>query len=436
MHRFYQNFVLFLFLASGHQLIGQSTLLTPVTTVVDKSKAGNKLPAIIDNSGNTRGAGFNSENIFVATRTGGNIIYYWEIAKPDADPKTMNTTIVSGGTFPVSDLTVLGKQVFMCNMVNTTGAVFKLYEWTTKETSPRVLLEFPAPAPNVRLGDAITVLGNPATEAQLIVSGWGTKNFYIWKMKGDEIPDKTPQVITLDSVTNVNFARITKVPQSDQYLASGPTMGMALLDKDFKVLEWIKPGVYFPSWPMYAQIIFFKGKRLLAYQHVKTSPIENFQYVMDISEDSTTLAAFKNIGKKNATDRIIYSVNLGNVSNGNASVSMDLLPIDAGQILSFNYSAGNGFLLQKFGGMASSVNEIDNDAFKMFPNPTSGIVQIDAKYVIKQILISDLNARIIKTIPINSKNGTIDVSNLENGVMLLSLETQQGVFTQKLLIQK
>lgn len=50
MHRFYQNFVLFLFLASGHQLIGQSTLLTPVTTVVDKSKAGNKLPAIIDNS--------------------------------------------------------------------------------------------------------------------------------------------------------------------------------------------------------------------------------------------------------------------------------------------------------------------------------------------------------------------------------------------------
>jgi hypothetical protein len=416
--------------------MGQSTLLNPVTTLVDKSKAGNKLPVIIDNSGNTRGAGFNNENIFVATRTGGNIIYYWEIAKPEAEPKTMNTTLVSGGTFPASDLTVVGKQVFMSNMVNATGAVFKIYEWSTKESSPRVLLEFPAPATNVRLGDAITVLGNPATEAQLIVSGWGTKNFYIWKIKGDEIPDKAPLVITLDSVTNVNFARITKVPQSDQYLASGPTMGMALLDKDFKVLDWIKPGVYFPSWPMYAHIIFFKGKRLLAYQHVKTSPIENFQYIMDISADSTTLAALRNIGKKTATERIIYSVNLGNVTNGNASVSMDLLPIDAGQFLSFNYSAGNGFLLQKFGDMASSVNEIDPNAFTMGPNPTSGLLQIDSKYVINQILISDLNARIIKRIPMNSKSGTIDLGNLENGVLLLSLETQTGVYTQKLLLQK
>ena len=118
MLKFYRLFILIAFLADNHRSAGQSTLLNPISTLVDKSKAGNKLPAIIDNAGNTRGAGLNSENIFVATRTGGNIIYYWDIAKPDVDPKTMNTAAVTGGTFPVSDLTVVGKQIFMSNMVN------------------------------------------------------------------------------------------------------------------------------------------------------------------------------------------------------------------------------------------------------------------------------------------------------------------------------
>ena len=56
MHRFYKMIVLVILAASGSPLISQSTLLNPISTLVDKSKAGNKLPAIIDNAGNTRGA--------------------------------------------------------------------------------------------------------------------------------------------------------------------------------------------------------------------------------------------------------------------------------------------------------------------------------------------------------------------------------------------
>lgn len=70
MLKFYKILVLLILLAGSRQLISQSTLLNPITTLIDKSKAGNKLPTIIDNAGNTRGAGFNGENIFVATRTG------------------------------------------------------------------------------------------------------------------------------------------------------------------------------------------------------------------------------------------------------------------------------------------------------------------------------------------------------------------------------
>jgi hypothetical protein len=220
------------------------------------------------------------------------------------------------------------------------------------------------------------------------------------------------------------------------FLASGPTMGMALLDKDFKVLEWVKPGVYFPSWPMYAQVFFYKGKRLLAYQHVKTAPIENFQYILDISADTTTLSAFKNIGKKTAVDRIIYSVSLGNISNGNASVSMDMLTNDAGNLLSFNYSAGNGFLLQKLGDVASNTKEYDLSAFKMYPNPAADFLSLEAESLIRQVVISDLNTRTIRRISLNNYKGTIDIGGLHQGMYLISIETDKGIFTQKLMIQK
>ena len=66
----------------------------------------------------------------------------------------------------------------------------------------------------------------------------------------------------------------------------------------------------------------------------------NFQYFMDISTDTSTLSAIKNIGKKPAVERLIHSLNIGNVSNGNASVSVDIFPNEAGHLLSFVYSAG------------------------------------------------------------------------------------------------
>lgn len=436
MLKFYKLLVLILLLAGSRQLISQSTLLNPITTLVDKSKASNKLPTIIDNAGNTRGAGFNGENIFVATRTGGNIIYYWDVTKPDIDPKTMDMTGVTGGLFAVSDLTVVGKRVFMSNMVNATGNIFKLYGWANKDAQPKVLLEFPAPATNVRLGDAISVIGDPSTDGLLVASGHGTKNFYIWKMKGDSIADKTPTIATLDSVVNVNFARITRVPQSDMFLASGPTMGMALLDKNFKVLEWVKPGVYFPSWPMYAQIFFYNGKRLLTYQHVKTSPVENFTYVMDISSDSTTLSALKNIGSKPAMDRIIHSLNLGNVSNGNASVSVDILPDAQGNLLTLSYSAGNGFILQKYGAKTSSAWDYDVSSFNMYPNPASGLLTIQSEHIIKTVTIFDINARIVSTIFVDNNDAAIEVSTFENGLYFVSLATESGLFSKKLIIQK
>jgi hypothetical protein len=187
---------------------------------------------------------------------------------------------------------------------------------------------------------------------------------------------------------------------------------------------------------MYAQILFYKDKRLLAYQHVKTSPVENFQYFMDISADTTTLSAIKNIGKKTAVERLIHSLNIGNVSNGNASVSVDIFPNEAGHLLSFVYSAGNGFILQKFGDIASNTAELDYSAFKMYPNPASDVLNILSENIIKRVVILDVNGRIVRSMSVENTQLAMDVSIFQEGLYLLSVETAKGIYTQKLLIQK
>jgi hypothetical protein len=115
---------------------------------------------------------------------------------------------------------------------------------------------------------------------------------------------------------------------------------------------------------------------------------------------------------------------------------MDMLTNDAGNLLSFNYSAGNGFLLQKLGDVASNTKEYDLSAFKMYPNPAADFLSLEAESLIRQVVISDLNTRTIRRISLNNYKGTIDIGGLHQGMYLISIETDKGIFTQKLMIQK
>jgi hypothetical protein len=72
----------------------------------------------------------------------------------------------------------------------------------------------------------------------------------------------------------------------------------------------------------------------------------------------------------------------------------------------------------------------------MYPNPATDLLNIQCEYTIKNIVIYDLNARIIQTVQVGNKNITLDLDRYQNGLFLLSLETEKGVFTQKLFIQK
>jgi hypothetical protein len=327
--------------------------LEPISTIIDKTQASGNLPSIINNAGNNRGAGFNGQQIFVASRQDGNHIYYWDVASPSLEPQQLSLTGVEGGVFTLSDLTVVGNHIFASNMVFA-GGDFKVYHWAATSAEPVVLLNYAA-AP-ARLGDAFSVIGDPATSAKLIVSGHGTQDFYVWNIENGQILNTVPTVHTFGTILNASFGRVTKVPGEDMYLASGSGFGLLLLDAQMNVLAEVQAG-FFPYWSMYPHIFYYEGHRYLIYSHVKTAPNENILYVLDLNDGATLVEALQNLEASVFADKVVHSINLGDISNGNASVSVDVLNDASGNLMYLAYSAGNGFIAQQVGDASPALLE-------------------------------------------------------------------------------
>ncbi len=87
-------------------------------------------------------------------------------------------------------------------------------------------------------------------------------------------------------------------------------------------------------------------------------------------------------------------------------------------------------------GNESSTNQKESK-FKIYPNPTDGIVTIEKKekgVVLKTIKIFDANNSISMTKPLeNVDSQKINLSSLHPGIYVVNIETNEGVFVDKLV---
>ncbi|MBQ1652729.1 MAG: T9SS type A sorting domain-containing protein, partial [Bacteroidales bacterium] len=65
----------------------------------------------------------------------------------------------------------------------------------------------------------------------------------------------------------------------------------------------------------------------------------------------------------------------------------------------------------------------------IFPNPTTGIVNIEAEGLNK-VVVYDVTGRMMMSV---ANESTIDISNLEAGVYFFSVETENGSAMKKLV---
>jgi hypothetical protein len=85
-----------------------------------------------------------------------------------------------------------------------------------------------------------------------------------------------------------------------------------------------------------------------------------------------------------------------------------------------------------------SVSDFSVSGISIYPNPTSGKLQItNYEYRIDNIIVTDLTGKTLKSfsnIPIEQfSNYEIDLSHFVNGIYLLSMQTDKEIFTTKIV---
>lgn len=82
----------------------------------------------------------------------------------------------------------------------------------------------------------------------------------------------------------------------------------------------------------------------------------------------------------------------------------------------------------------TGINHINDNSFALFPNPVNDVLHINASDIVNEILITDLQGRIILTEQnFTAENIVLDTSPLVNGNYLCVIQTEMGVAVKRFI---
>ena len=103
------------------------------------------------------------------------------------------------------------------------------------------------------------------------------------------------------------------------------------------------------------------------------------------------------------------------------------------KIISYAYNTQpNQFLKIEDPNPSSGIKNKEVSSFKIYPNPTDGILKIESPEKIERIIVRDIIGRIVKT----STETELNLTDFESGNYILQIQTADKISTQKLLIKK
>lgn len=123
------------------------------------------------------------------------------------------------------------------------------------------------------------------------------------------------------------------------------------------------------------------------------------------------------------------NINIDNYIGNNALIKFESTNGWGNNIFITNINIDNSFV--------NSIGEtVLNQNLMIFPNPTSGLVNINSNQNINKIEVLDLTGRVIVSELRNTTQTTIDLSKLNNGVYFVKVNTEKGNYTQKIVLTK
>jgi PKD repeat protein len=81
------------------------------------------------------------------------------------------------------------------------------------------------------------------------------------------------------------------------------------------------------------------------------------------------------------------------------------------------------------------IDEVPSDGLSVYPNPATDRIYMKASWVIPEIKVLDIYGKCLLTIPLNGKNGFIDISSLPSGIYILAVSKESRHTWRKIVIQ-
>ena len=81
-----------------------------------------------------------------------------------------------------------------------------------------------------------------------------------------------------------------------------------------------------------------------------------------------------------------------------------------------------------------SVNDEEKFYIKLFPNPTTGILNFSTSSNIEELQILDLHGKIILETNMNTINGSINLKNFTKGIYTVKAFSKTGIIHQKIIL--
>lgn len=82
------------------------------------------------------------------------------------------------------------------------------------------------------------------------------------------------------------------------------------------------------------------------------------------------------------------------------------------------------------------VENFEMVSYSIYPNPTSGILNIDSKIDLKSVAIYDVQLRLVNQIDHPYKNLTVDLSTFSSGCYFLKILSSEGVMSTKKIVKE
>ncbi|WP_046757308.1 T9SS type A sorting domain-containing protein [Kordia jejudonensis] len=83
-----------------------------------------------------------------------------------------------------------------------------------------------------------------------------------------------------------------------------------------------------------------------------------------------------------------------------------------------------------------STPTVEDTLFAMYPNPTTGSLQIESKQTLSQVIVYNLVGQQVKAITMQADQKSIDISNLKTGSYFVNVQSTTGNTYTKLIVKK